>query len=195
MSTATFALIFGIAYLGAGLLGLIPAALTPAAGRRAAHPLHRMLYGHLLGLFPVNVLAYQVYLALGSWGIAAWLVHVRTRQRRARSLAIFYGALAGTGTIPGMSTLFGMLPIHGHDVWLHAGTAAVVGALRWRSAVTQMERRQYTEPRGAPLRCRNGASAARPRRSPPAGLLRRLGALAIPGGKRGDFPPGGMMRP
>ena len=40
MKTATFALIFGIAYLVAGLLGLIPAALLPAAGGRAADPIH-----------------------------------------------------------------------------------------------------------------------------------------------------------
>ena len=145
MSTATFALIFGIAYLGAGLLGLIPAALMPPPAD--APPTHfTMLYGYLLGLFPVNVLHSAVHLAIGAWGIAAWR-GMSDPQVYARSLAIFYGALALMGTIPGMSTLFGMLPIHGHDVWLHAGTAAVAAYFGWRSAVTQMERRQHTERR------------------------------------------------
>jgi hypothetical protein len=145
MKTSTFALIFGIAYVAAGLLGLVPAALRPPPPD--APPTHfTLLYGYLLGLFPVNVLHSAVHLAIGAWGIAAWrgLSHP---QVYARSLALFYGALAVMGLIPGMSTLFGMLPIHGHDVWLHAGSAAVAAYFGWHSKEADLERRALLERR------------------------------------------------
>jgi len=138
MSTATFALIFGIAYLGAGLLGLVPAALMPPPAD--APPTHvTLLYGYLLGLFPVNILHSAVHIAIGAWGLLAWRGTANSTVF-ARSLALFYGALALMGVIPGMSTLFGMLPMHGHDVWLHAGTALVAAYFGWRSAVSPERR-------------------------------------------------------
>jgi len=138
MSTATFALIFGIAYLGAGLLGLVPAALTPPPAD--APPTHvTFLYGYLLGLFPVNILHSAVHIAIGAWGLLAWR-GTASPTVFARSLALFYGALALMGVIPGMSTLFGMLPMHGHDVWLHAGTALIAAYFGWRSAVSPERR-------------------------------------------------------
>jgi hypothetical protein len=144
MNTSTFALIFGIAYLGAGLLGLVPAALMPPPAD--APPTHfTMLYGYLLGLFPVNVLHSAVHLAIGVWGLAAWRGTAEPRVY-ARALAMLYGALAVLGLMPGMNTLFGVLPLHGHDVWLHAGTAAVAAYFGWRSEL-QMERRTVTPDR------------------------------------------------
>lgn len=138
MRTRTFALFFGIAYLSAGVAGLIPAALMPAPAD-APQTQFTLLYGYLLGLFPVNVLHSAVHLAIGAWGIVAW--HGRASPRSyARALAIFYGALALLGLIPGLNTLFGMLPIHGNDVWLHAGTAAVAAYFGWRTEL-EIERR------------------------------------------------------
>lgn len=144
MRTATFALFFGIAYLSGGILGLIPEALTPPPAD--APPLRlALLYGYFLGLFPVNVLLSAIHVATGIWGVVAWQAdHIGRRVRSprvyARALAIFYGALAVIGIIPGMNTFFGMLPLHGHDVWLHAGTAAIAGYFGWRAA-TELERR------------------------------------------------------
>jgi hypothetical protein len=144
MSIRTFALIFGIAYLGAGLLGMIPAALLPPPAD-APTTTFAVLYGYLLGLFPVNILHSAVHLAIGAWGIAAWRGTANPAVY-ARSIAIFYGALAVMGLIPGMKTLFGILPIHGHDVWLHAGSALIAAYFGWRSE-TRMERRQASERR------------------------------------------------
>jgi len=145
MKTSTFALILGLAYLGAGLLGLIPAALMPPPAD--APPTHfTMLYGYLLGLFPVNVLHSAVHLAIGAWGIAAWRGSADEPRVYARALTLFYGALAVLGLMPGMNTLFGVLPIHGHDVWLHAGTAAVAAYFGWRSE-GQTDRRTVTPDR------------------------------------------------
>lgn len=143
MRTETFALFFGMAYLGAGLLGLNPAALMPPPAD--APPTHfTLLYGYLLGLFPVNVLLSAVYIATGIWGLMAWR-GMASPKVYARSLAIFYGALAVMGLIPGMNTLFGMLPMHGHNVWLHAGTAAVAAYFGWRLEVS-LERRGTPTP-------------------------------------------------
>jgi hypothetical protein len=144
MSIATFALIFGIAYLGAGVLGLIPAALIPPPAD-APPTTFALLYGYLLGLFPVNILHSAVHIAIGAWGLMAWR-GAASPHVFARSLAIFYGVLALMGLIPGMNTLFGMLPMHGHDVWLHAGSAAIAAYFGWRSEA-RMERRHVTDRR------------------------------------------------
>jgi hypothetical protein len=144
MKTATFALIFGIAYLGAGLLGLIPAALMPPPAD-APPTTFAVLYGYLLGLFPVNILHSAVHIAIGAWGLMAWR-GVANPKVFARSLAMLYGVLAVMGLIPGMSTLFGLLPLHGHDVWLHAGTAAVAAYFGWRTEMS-IERRAMAERR------------------------------------------------
>jgi Domain of unknown function (DUF4383) len=144
MSTATFALILGVAYLGAGVLGLIPAALLPPPADAPPTSV-TLLYGYLLGLFPVNVLHSAVHLAIGAWGVMAWRGMANPKVY-ARSLALFYGALALMGLIPGMNTLFGVLPMHGHDVWLHAGTAAVAAYFGWRQEIS-MERRQLVDRR------------------------------------------------
>ena len=145
MKTATFALVFGIAYFAAGLLGLIPAALRPPPpDAPATH--FTLLYGYLLGLFPVNVLHSAIHLAIGAWGLAAWRGMAEPHVY-ARSLALLYGALAVMGLIPGMSTLFGVLPMHGNDVWLHAGTAAIAAYFGWRATEPHMERRSNLERR------------------------------------------------
>jgi Domain of unknown function (DUF4383) len=130
-------LFIGIAYLSAGLLGLVPAALTPAPPD-APKTTFTVLYGYLLGLFPVNVLHSAVHLVIGAVGVTAWQMdHVWHRitspKMYARALTILYGALAVLGVVPALNTLFGLVPIHGHDVWLHAGTAAIAGYFGWRT--------------------------------------------------------------
>ena len=139
MRTSSFALVFGIAYLAAGVLGLIPAALQPPPAGAPAESFG-VLYGYLLGLFPVNVLHTAVHLAIGLWGIAAWSGAV-SALGYARSLALLYGALAVMGMVPGLNTVFGFIPLHGHDVWLHAGTAAIAAYFGWRREAVAAERR------------------------------------------------------
>jgi Domain of unknown function (DUF4383) len=43
----------------------------------------------------------------------------------ARVVAITYAALTVMGLIPGLKTLFGLVPLYGHDVWLHAVLAII----------------------------------------------------------------------
>jgi hypothetical protein len=130
MSARSLALIFGIAYLGAGLLGLMPGMLLPSpAGAPALH--FDVMNGRLLGLFPVNMLLTLLYLLAGAWGLGAYMGWWRPRIY-ARSLALLFGALGVLGLIPGLNTLYGWLPLYGHDVWLHLGTAAVAAYLGFR---------------------------------------------------------------
>ncbi len=144
MNTTTFALIIGIAYLGAGVLGLIPAALMPPPAD-APPTTFTVLYGYLLGLFPVNVLHTAVHLAIGFWGLTAWK-RLEDAKVFSRSLAILYGALAVMGLVPGLNNVFGFIPLHSHDVWLHGATAALAAYFGWRSEV-QMERRHTADRR------------------------------------------------
>lgn len=144
MNTTTFALIIGIAYLGAGVLGLIPAALMPPPPD-APPTTFTVLYGYLLGIFPVNVLHTAVHLAIGFWGLMVWR-RLQDAKVFLRTLAILYGALAVMGLVPGLNNVFGFIPLHSHDVWLHAGTAALAAYFGWRSEV-QMERRQNADRR------------------------------------------------
>jgi uncharacterized protein DUF4383 len=130
MRAETFALFFGVAYLSAGLLGLHPAALTPAPAD--APPLQlSLLYGYLLGVFPVNALLSALHVATGVWGILAWR-RLTSPRIFVRTCAVAYGALAVMGFLPRLDTLFGVMPLHGHNVWLHAVTAAVAAYVTWR---------------------------------------------------------------
>jgi hypothetical protein len=144
MSTQTLALIFGIAYLAAGVMGMIPMFLVPPPVD-APPTTFTILYGYFLGLFPVNLLHNLVHMVVGIWGLAA-TTGAASARTYARSLAIFYGLLAVLGVIPGLNTMFGLIPIHGHDVWLHAGTAAIAAYFGWRSE-TSHERRSTLERR------------------------------------------------
>ena len=139
MKTSTFALVIGIAYLGAGILGLIPAALVPPP-IDAPPTSFTLLYGYLLGLFPVNLLHSLVHLVIGAWGISAWSGRSSSISF-ARGLAILYGALAVLGMFPLLNTAMGMIPIHGNDVWLHGITAVVAAYFGWRQPASMRERR------------------------------------------------------
>ena len=118
----TFALIFGIIYVIAGIAGFIPA-LTPHTADMPPLTVDTA-HGRALGLFPVNILHNFVHIAIGIWGILSSR-SIGGARFFARGLAIFYGLLAILGLIPATNTMFGLVPIYGHDVWLHAGTALI----------------------------------------------------------------------
>jgi hypothetical protein len=88
-----------------------------------------------------------VHLAIGAWGLAAYIGMSDTRVY-ARSLAVLYAVLGVMGLIPGLNTVFGFIPLHGHDVWLHLGTAAIAAYFGWREETG--ERRVRADRRMAP---------------------------------------------
>jgi hypothetical protein len=145
MRTETFAFFFGIAYLSAGLLGLHPAALAPAPAD--APPMQfTVLYGYLLGVLPVNLPLSAAHLAVGAWGILAWR-RVTDPRVFAGALAVFCGALAVAGLIPRLDTLFGMMPLHGNNVWLHLGTAALAAYFALHAELSVEHRARSTPDR------------------------------------------------
>lgn len=82
----------------------------------------------LWGLFPINLLHNVVHLALGIWGIAA-----SRSASGARSYAVLAGALYIVLAVLGVffPEGFGLVPIGGNDIWLHAflGVALLVAGL------------------------------------------------------------------
>ena len=48
-----------------------------------------------------------------------------------RAVAIIYGLLTVLGLLPATNTTFGLIPIYGNDVWLHALIAAGAAYFGW----------------------------------------------------------------
>ena len=109
----TYARIFGAIFVAVGLLGFVPP-LVPN--------------GNLLGLFPVNAMHNLVHVGLGVWGLIAG-ASLAAAVIYFRGIAIIYGVLAVLGLIPVTNTLFGLAPIHGADVLLHAVLAVIAAYL------------------------------------------------------------------
>jgi hypothetical protein len=123
MNVRTFALIFGVVFVLVGVAGFIPALLTPHDA--AEHELAiQQGAGELFGLFPVNVVHNIVHLAFGIWGLAVYR-NTNAAITYARSVAVVYAVFVVMGFIPRLDTVFGLVPLHGNDVWLHALLAAV----------------------------------------------------------------------
>ena len=122
MAVRYFALILGIIFLIVGIAGFIPGLTTTHAGGQAdALRVHGPGHGYLLGLFHVNVLHNLVHVVFGVWGVVAYARYDASRIY-ARVVAISYAVfvLFGLCPSPTINTFFGLVPIHGHDVWLHA---------------------------------------------------------------------------
>jgi hypothetical protein len=71
----------------------------------------------------VNVLHDAVHILFGVWGLFA-ASGLAGAVLYARGVAVIYALLTVLGLIPATKTAFGLVPIYGHDVWLHAVLAA-----------------------------------------------------------------------
>jgi len=129
MMTRRVALVVGIIYLVIGIAGFIPGLVQ---GQDYPDLAIDTGAGTLLGLFPVNVVHHLVHLLVGVLGIAAYRAFDSARLY-ARGLAIVYAVLAVMGLISAanLHTMFGLAPLFSHDVWLHAGTAAIAAYFGW----------------------------------------------------------------
>lgn len=118
-----FSLFIGIAYTVMGFMGLIPAFIAqPASLDAAASNLEVVSgFGYLMGLFPVNAAHSIIHIATGLIGIAASIA-LDSSRFFAGQLGIYYTILAVLGLVPFANTFFGLFPLYGFDVLLHAGT-------------------------------------------------------------------------
>ncbi|MBD1909401.1 MULTISPECIES: DUF4383 domain-containing protein [unclassified Leptolyngbya] len=140
MGARNFALISGILYIIVGLSGFIPGMVaTPGPG--GPDVAVGAGYGYLLSTFPVNILHNLVHLAVGIWGVSVFRSYVQSRNY-SRGLAIFYGVLAIMGLLPVLNTTFGLIPIFGNDVWLHALTALIAAYFGFKTP-TNRELREH----------------------------------------------------
>ena len=129
MGARYVALGLGIVYTLVGIVGFIPGLLQPPPAGAPDLAIDT-LYGFLLGLFPVNVLHSLVHLAIGIWGIVAYRSFMATRVF-GRTVAVVFGLLTIMGFFPVLQTTFGLIPLFGNDIWLHALTALAGAYAGW----------------------------------------------------------------
>lgn len=122
-------LIFGIVFLAVGIAGFIDGLVTPPAPPTADGVVVDGAHGRLFGLFPVNGLHNLVHIAFGLWGFFAYFSGRLPSRTYLRSVAVVYAVFMVMGFIPGLDTTFGLVPLYGHDIWLHALLALVAGVV------------------------------------------------------------------
>lgn len=101
--------LFGWVFIAVAVAGFLTAGGSMEADMETAP--------RLLGLFPVNLLHNLVHLAFGVWGVLAarsW----GGAKTYAQLGGVIYLVLAVLGLVA--PTTFGLIPIGGNDVWLHA---------------------------------------------------------------------------
>jgi Domain of unknown function (DUF4383) len=125
-----FAIAAGLVYVLVGLMGFVPGINVPGPPD-APDIAVDSFYGYLLGLFPENLLHNLVQLVSGAWGIWGYTKGIPGSRLFACGLTVVYGVLAVMGLMPVLTTTFGLIPIFGHDVCLHAGTALLAAYFGW----------------------------------------------------------------
>ncbi len=137
MSTRTFALLFGIVFLVVGVAGFIPG--ITVHGEHMPDIAVDANYGLVLGLFPVNILHNLVHILFGLWGLLSYK-SLGAAKGYAKGVAIIYAVLTVAGLVPGLNTMFGLVPLYGNDIWLHALLAAVAAYFGWMHRDTAGDR-------------------------------------------------------
>jgi hypothetical protein len=123
--------IFGIVFLLVALLGFFTSGTSMEADPARAP--------HLLGLFPVNLLHNFVHLAFGIWGLAASR-SFGAATAYARIGGVIYLLLAILGFVAPSG--FGLVPLGGHDIWLHAVLGITLAAVGFTSKDARVDARR-----------------------------------------------------
>lgn len=141
MNTRYFSLVLGIVFLLVGVAGFIPGLMHMP--EQAADVEVTENFGRLFGLFPVNILHNIVHIIFGIWGIAAYRSYAGARVY-SRAVAVIYAVLAVMGFIPGLNTTFGLIPLYGNDIWLHAVIAIAAAYFGFAAKDTEVGRNTTT---------------------------------------------------
>jgi hypothetical protein len=110
--------IFGIIFILVAILGFVASGASMEADPETAPK--------VLGLFPVNLLHNVVHLAFGLWGLVASRSFDGSRNY-GRIGGIIYLLLAVVGYLAPDG--FGLVPLGGHDIWLHVVLGGALAAL------------------------------------------------------------------
>jgi ABC-type transport system involved in multi-copper enzyme maturation permease subunit len=113
----TLALLFGIAFLGAGILGFIPGITTNVGDMKFAG---NDSPSELLGIFQVSILHNIVHLLFGIAGIALSRTWESARTYLLGS-GVIYLVLFAYGLLVGSGNDANFVPINNADDWLHLG--------------------------------------------------------------------------
>jgi hypothetical protein len=121
MSTVQrIAQLFGLVFLVVGILGFF-------LGSRS------MDMGMLLGLFPVNLLHNVVHCLFGIWGLTG-AKSFSGAKSFAQLGGVIYIVLAVIGKVSPDG--FGLVPLGGNDIWLHAGLGVVLAFFGFTASQT-----------------------------------------------------------
>jgi hypothetical protein len=148
MNLRALARVFGIVFIVVGILGFIPGVTL----MHHDHASENLVvggpgHGELLGLFHVNLLHNLVHIAFGVWGLLA-AGSLANSRLYFRGVGVIYAVLAVLGLISAgnIHNTFGLIPIHGHDVWLHAVIAAAGLYLGFLAKATDVTESRYDAP-------------------------------------------------
>ena len=135
MTTRQFALLLGLGFVVAGIAGFFPSPADPPPGLTQTHG-----FGHALGVLPVNTLHNAVHILFGVLGILASRGMLMSARGYAQLVAVAYALLAILGLLPATENTFGLIPIYGADVWLHAVIAVLAGYFGFAAKETVVAR-------------------------------------------------------
>lgn len=124
MDIRRFTQVLGIIFLLIGVLGFFPGVVTHPGNMDPPNS------GLLFGLFPVNAVHNLVHIGFGVWALAA-SKFLESSRNFCAATAVIYGLLTIFGFIPNLRTLFGLVPLHGHDIWLHGVIALSSAYYAW----------------------------------------------------------------
>ena len=100
--------VFGVGFLLVAVAGFVASGMSMDPNPETAPK--------VFGLFPVNVIHNLVHAAFGIWGLAASRGFDAAKTYATIS-GVIYLVLMGIGFI--FPTGFGLVPLGGHDLWLH----------------------------------------------------------------------------
>jgi hypothetical protein len=107
--------VFAVVFILIAILGFI----APGGMAMTVEP----TTGMVLGLFPVNLLHNIVHLLFGIWGLVASRSWTGSKSFFTGA-GIIYAVLTVAGFLS--PTGFGLVPLGGNDIWLHAVLAIVM---------------------------------------------------------------------
>ena len=147
MTARTFAALCAVLYIGLGIAGFVPALWErPAAAPGLSI---KVFYASLFGIFFVNIILSMMHLTIGLWAaMSANNKYSSLIFARAGTLVLVAMGIAGLIPVTEIQTLYGTVPLHGNNVWLHLGTAVVgvIFAFRPGYEITQIGLKEEINP-------------------------------------------------